>query len=246
MKKEEFYKKLALYYDLIFSAKDYKKDTEFVKKIVKRYKKSKGNKLLDIGCGTGNHDKYLKSNFSIIGIDKYKEMLSIAKRKVKGVKYLQKEMQNFKFKEKFDVVIALFGVMHYNKNKQELKKTLKNIYNHLEKGGILIFDFGLMKENFKNHVGAECIDAKGYHITFVNNQFRIDKNHTETTLVFIIRKNKKETIEIDHHIQTLFSLEEIKQILKEIGFKFYLYDRDYSGKKFTKKSKAPIFVAVKS
>ncbi|MFX1344099.1 MAG: methyltransferase domain-containing protein, partial [Promethearchaeota archaeon] len=72
------YKELAKYYDLIYSWKDYRKETNKIEKLIKKYKKSDGNKLLDVACGTGKHVEYLKENFSCTGIDLNVEMINIA------------------------------------------------------------------------------------------------------------------------------------------------------------------------
>lgn len=46
------YKELAKYYDLIYHWKNYKKETDKIKKLISRYKKSDGKALLDVACGT--------------------------------------------------------------------------------------------------------------------------------------------------------------------------------------------------
>lgn len=56
---------LAEYYDDLYSAKDYCKESEFIKNIAPGAKR-----ILDVGCGTGSHIKYLlqETNF-IQGVD---------------------------------------------------------------------------------------------------------------------------------------------------------------------------------
>ena len=90
MKNQLLYKKLAKYYDLVYSWKDYKKEANKIRKLIKKYKKSEGKGLLDVACGTGGHLKFLKSNFSCTGIDINDEMLKIAKKKVRGL-FLRKQ-----------------------------------------------------------------------------------------------------------------------------------------------------------
>ena len=75
------YREIASYYDLIYSWKDYKKEAKKIKKLILKYKKSDGNELLDIACGTGKHLEYLKNTFSCMGVDINEEMINIAKKK---------------------------------------------------------------------------------------------------------------------------------------------------------------------
>lgn len=84
MRKQLLYKELASYYDLLYSYKDYKKEAEQIRKIINKHRKSKEKELLDVGCGTGKHLKYLKKWFSCTGVDPSKPMLSIAKKMSKA------------------------------------------------------------------------------------------------------------------------------------------------------------------
>ena len=67
-------------------------------------------------------------------------MLNEARKKNSQVKFFQADMQSFSLNEKFGAIICFFNSILYNKNPEEMKTTLTNFYNHLEKGGILIFD----------------------------------------------------------------------------------------------------------
>lgn|SRR3989344_271777 len=120
--------------------KNYKAEVKKILRLISKYKKSKSENLLDIGCGTGSHLLYLRRNFNCTGIDLSNQMLKIAKMKVKGVRFKQADMTNFKFEEKFDIIISLFSVILYSSTYSNFKKTVKNMYNHLEIGGILILE----------------------------------------------------------------------------------------------------------
>jgi len=77
----KLYRSLAWCYDFITTGKGHKEEADFLIKIVKKQKKSKSNTLLDVGCGHGWHDKFLKKKFRIIGIDLSKTILRIAKKR---------------------------------------------------------------------------------------------------------------------------------------------------------------------
>lgn len=49
--------KSAPYYDVIYNAagKNYKTESKRLRQFIRRHKKSKGNALLDVACGTGRH-----------------------------------------------------------------------------------------------------------------------------------------------------------------------------------------------
>ena len=148
MSKNKFYQELAYYYDFICT--DRKKDAEVLKKLIKKHKKSKGNKLLDVACGPGLEDKYLKEDFKVTGIDLHSGILNFAKQRNPDIKYLIGDMRYFKLNETFDV-ITCFDAMCHLSNHKDLQTTLKNFYHHLNKGGVLIFyiDDHFLKEHFK-------------------------------------------------------------------------------------------------
>ena len=71
------YNELAKYYDLIHSDLDYEKSAKGIDKLIQLHLRSKGNKLLDVACGTGTHIKYLEDKYNCTGIDWNEEMLKI-------------------------------------------------------------------------------------------------------------------------------------------------------------------------
>ena len=106
MRKGNLYKDLAWCYEFITSGKEHKQEAEFIKKIVKQYKKSKGNALLDVGCGHGWHDKFLKKN-----LGEFQDLILLVIReddKING--FLQKGRSQSKKtdSEKLDIMIHHF------------------------------------------------------------------------------------------------------------------------------------------
>ena len=66
----------------------YKKETNFISNLIKINKK---DLILDIGCGTANHAIQLSKKVRhLVGIDKSKAMISIAKKKIKQKKLNKK------------------------------------------------------------------------------------------------------------------------------------------------------------
>ena len=246
------YGSLAWCYEFITTGSGHKEEADFVKKIVKKYKTSKGNELLDVCCGHGWHDKFLKKNFKITGIDASKTILKFAKKKNPKIKYVQGDMRNFNLRKKFDVVMSFDGMM-YNLNYKDLEKTIKNLVRHLAEGGILIFHLDRLRENFKqfgivsNPEGHQFF-RNGTHLTYF--QIDYDKNTKdnifESCLVFFIaKKGRNLEVKVDIETMGLFELSKIKKIISKLGFKVFVYSGDFSGKKYSKKSPCPLFVCVK-
>jgi SAM-dependent methyltransferase len=247
MKKGNFYGNLAFYYDFICS--DRRDDVEILSKLINKHKKNKGNKLLDVACGSGLEDKYFKKNFKVRGVDKNRGVLRIAKNRNPEVTYKSGDMRNFKLDEKFDV-ITCFDAMNYLMNYDDLKKTIKNFSEHLNEGGLLVFYLDTIKEHFnQNDVKITHKSKDDMDVILIENWF-VDKDDVgETYLIFIIRKDGKSEIKVDKHEWKLFEREKIKEILEEFGFKTYLYAGNekttFSTTEYYKESLFPIFVCEK-
>ncbi len=148
MTKSQLYKKFAVYYDKIYKNVDYTGESEFINWAVKEYKTSNGLDLLDVACGTGNHAQLLKNNFKVTGLDINEDMLEIAHQKVPEADFIKGDMKELDLDIMFDVVICIFSAIHYNKDYSELEGTIRNFYNHLTDGGVLIYDLSINSENW--------------------------------------------------------------------------------------------------
>jgi len=140
----QFGKKYAEIYNLLYAAKEYQAECDFLEKIFKRYGNPKT--ILDLACGTCNHAIELaKRNYTVTGIDASKYMIGIAREKAKrkrvDVDFRVADMQNFHLDEKFDAAICMFSGMDYILRDKDVDKTLSNINSHLKENGMLIFDF---------------------------------------------------------------------------------------------------------
>src|SRR5438093_13145651 len=102
------YRQLANYYDEIYYFKKYQKETDKIETIIQRHKKSSGNKLLDVACGTGNHIQYRKQHYSVEGLDSSTEMLPIAHKKHPAIVFHRGDMTSFKLKNHINFIMCLF------------------------------------------------------------------------------------------------------------------------------------------
>jgi SAM-dependent methyltransferase len=132
------YKELAVYYDLIYSRKDYKAESRLLRRLIRGNKQSPGKDLLEVGCGTGLYLEQLEKHFSCSGIDISGDMLRIARKRLTTTSLAQGDMRTFDLGAQFDVVLCLFSAIANLKNTRELRRTIGNFSNHLKPGGVLI------------------------------------------------------------------------------------------------------------
>ena len=238
------YKRFAKYYDLIYSEKDYDKEIRFVERLAKKHR-IKGKDVLDVACGTGNHAVLLKKKgFSVIGIDLNKEMLAVARKKTKSIRFLQGDMRRFKLKKRFDIILCMFSAMSYNQNYNELEKTLKNFYSHLKEKGLLVFDLGIYEERWDLKLGVDVIRCqyKGADLVRFARSTR-QGDYGIINMAYIMFKDKKFTFGHEKHKMYIFKALNIKKAAEKVGFKVKLYDA-FSGKPWNKKNKKQLVISA--
>jgi ubiquinone/menaquinone biosynthesis C-methylase UbiE len=145
-----FFRIYAKYYDQIYlKRKDYKKEAEVIKGVIKQLEERRSKNLLDVGCGTGEHLKHLSSKFKCTGMDVNKSMINIAKEKVPNAKFKIADMVKFSLKEKFDVITCLFSAIGYVETFNNMVKTLENFHKHLSEKGLVIVEPWIFRKDFK-------------------------------------------------------------------------------------------------
>ena len=76
-----FNKEYSRIYDSLYLKKNYKKEFNLIKKILKKYFLHYRS-LLDLGCGTGEYSNLMtKLGLKVVGVDRSNEMLKIARSK---------------------------------------------------------------------------------------------------------------------------------------------------------------------
>jgi len=212
------YREIALYYDLIYSWKDYKKEAKKVKKLIFKFKKSDGNELLDVACGTGKHLEYLKDIFSCMGVDINEEMLYIAKKNARGVSFKKADMLTLNLKKKFDVIICLFSSIGYVKTYSNLKKCIQNFAYHLKKGGVVIFEPWLTKSTYiEGYPHMDTYDGEDIKIARLNIS-KIEGNLSVLDMHYLIaERNKEIKYYKDRHELGLFEVDRTLEFMKEVG-----------------------------
>jgi len=222
MKKQELYREYAKYYDLLYSDKNYKKESEKIIYIINKFKKSSGKELLDVACGTGGHLKYLYNRFKCTGLDINQDMLNIAKKKIPNIKYIHGNMINFKLDKEFDVITCLFSSIGYVKTYKNLQKTIKNFIRHLKVGGVVIINPWFDKTNFKEGQPAFAIyESKNLKIVRADTPFIKDGISILDFHYLIAERNRPIKYVCGRHELGLFDIKKTLEIMNSAGLKPY-------------------------
>lgn len=133
------------YYDTLFKDKDYPQETEMVFNLCQKFGVKNPQKILEIGCGSGNHTVLLSQRVKqIVACDIDEQMVNLARQKISKLKLgniLLKKGSLEKLADKnFDLIVALFNVVTYLPNFKALQNFMKAAYDKLNPNGLIIFD----------------------------------------------------------------------------------------------------------
>ena len=126
------------FYDAIYSWKDYAGEAVHLKRLIAAHKRSGGNALLDVACGTGPHVPYLRDDFAYEGLDLDPQMLALARQRFPDVAFHQGDMVDFALGRQFDVVTCLFSSIGYTRTSLRLRQAIATMAAHLSPGGVLL------------------------------------------------------------------------------------------------------------
>jgi SAM-dependent methyltransferase len=135
-------------YDALYAFKDYAAEAAALREIVARENPG-ARTVLDAACGTGEHARFLASDFAVDGIDLEPGLLEIARAKNPAGEFHVADMRTFQLEKRYDVVLCLFGSIGYLLTGEDIVAALGRFRAHLAPGGIVLVEPWLAPEVFK-------------------------------------------------------------------------------------------------
>jgi cyclopropane fatty-acyl-phospholipid synthase-like methyltransferase len=112
----------------------------FVKKLI-----PKGQKILELGCGTGRFITQLKNNYETYGIDISAYAIDEAKRRNQSTVFLNRSLeQSDLFSIKFDAIVAINTLEHLSDSEMMLEK----LHTNLRQNGFLFIHLPVASNKF--------------------------------------------------------------------------------------------------
>lgn len=226
LSKTDPYTGIAEAYDYILRHVDYQLWFEFISDAMIIYCNNPET-VLELGCGTGKFGaKFSSRNFNIVGIDKSIQMLMVAKtRAFRNFRIICSDIRNFVLKQKFDFIFCVHDTMNYLTDKDDIRSVLRSVKAVMHKGSIFMFDITTEHniERFFNNK-TSVYKTRGLHIEWGNSYDRENKIITsrfKTT-------DKEGSVYREEHIQKIYSVEEITEIVESEGFTILHICSDYT------------------
>lgn len=134
----EVFKMYSKYYNLFYADKNYSSEVEYINEVIKRFSPA-AKSILEYGSGTGGHGLLLQQmGYRIMGVERSPDMAAVALSK--GYPCQVSDILDFTTQERYDVCIALFHVVSYLNNNQDLIKLFTKTRSVLSDSGLFVFD----------------------------------------------------------------------------------------------------------
>jgi ubiquinone/menaquinone biosynthesis C-methylase UbiE len=223
--------KTAQLYDLFYGSKDYAAETQELHAFIKKHKRSQGNQLLDVACGTGRHAQFLKRLYKVEGLDLDGGLLELARERHPDLEFHEASMIDFDIDHEFDVIACLFSSIGYVKTIDNLNKAINNMSKHLVPGGVLLVEpwFGT-DAYFPGMAHASFIDQPGLKACRMNVS-RIEDGMSVLEFHYLVAQENDDVHHFrERHELGLFSKEEHIQAFRNSGLRVSYDDHGLTGR----------------
>jgi len=232
-------------YPYLFNEEKFLSTPEEVNHILNLTNVVKG-KVLDACCGPGRHSVELaKRGFRVTSVDISPFLLNKAKSRAKkenvSVEWIQDDIRKFVKPDTFDLALNMFTSFGFFDDKSDDLRVLKNIFKSLKNRGILVMD-SMCKERmariFQPTTSTELDDG-----SFLVQRHEIFDDWSRVRNEWIlISKGKATSFKFN---LTIYSGQELKQLLQNAGFSKVTLYGNLEGEPFRLDSTRLVIVAVK-
>lgn len=183
---------LKIYEKKILTPERTLQEVNFIEKILNLKPRME---ILDLACGAGRHSIELaRRGYKVVGQDINPLFLNIAKRRARkvGVKisWIQRDMREIPFKEKFDAIINIFTAFGYFEKEEDNQKVLFEIAKALKKNGVFLIDINNPYYIVSRFQPRDFVEIKGGPLFLLERSFDFLTNRINERRIFITKNRK--------------------------------------------------------
>ena len=215
--RETIYGDFARYYDFL----GWNRFARICAERLRQFVKLRGNgseTVLDLACGTGELEYRLKkTGLKFTGVDISRRMLSEARLKNKGMRFVHGDISGVRLNRKFDIVTCFFDSVNHLQGTAALRRMFKTVRIHLKPGGFFIFDM-LTPEGLEKWESVEIRRGKDYYVA-INGFYDSARIKAEVTIEGFVKTPKQGYARFCQRVKEMsYPLDKVAEILTGAGF----------------------------
>ncbi|MDE7364935.1 MAG: class I SAM-dependent methyltransferase [Ruminococcus sp.] len=218
------YSAFARYYDSLTANIDYRKRAEYFHAIIEKFRRTNGNILLDLACGTGSiSEEMAKIGYDVIGVDCSDEMLGIALDKKfdsdSNVQYLCQDMRKLDMFGSMDITICALDSINHLASIEDVRKVFENVAFFSEPDALFIFDVNTLYKH-RNVLANNTFTYETDEVYCIwENTLVPETDEVKMNLEFFeLEENGLYSRSSDSFSEKAYSESDIEKLLAETGF----------------------------
>jgi SAM-dependent methyltransferase len=225
-----FSESAALYDKIYINLKNYRDEARNVGAWIKRLRPD-AQTVLDVACGTGEHDRFLSADYRVDGIDLNPEFVRIAKTKNPAGDYRVADMSNFDLNQRYDVIVCLFSSIGYVQTTGNLHAALASFHRHLNAGGIVLVEPWFTPEGWnKGILHIAIVDEDQLKVCRMNISEVKSGRLSFFTFHYLVGTPQGVAHFTEDHTLGLFTLDEMKAAFEATGLNVQYDDQGIFGR----------------
>ncbi len=206
-------------------------------------------RIIDVGCGTGLLTCELAQlGYTVVGVEPARAMLDLAQEKEGGKKVTwllgsTEQLQG----QKADMVIMTSHVAQFFVSSEKWDEALKNMYDALEEGGVILFDsknpLSAPWKNWSKEKTKRTRTTPEGEVMFWIDAPVVNGNQVEYELHYLFSKDSEELVSKNTLVYR--SKDEIMEDLQTVGFQVENVYGNWNGDEYSEDSEEMIFLAKK-
>lgn len=221
------------YYDLLYQDKDYTAEVDYLDHLLQKHNVP-GRNILEFGSGTGKHAQlFVAKGYTVHGVERSKEMVAQSAT-CKGFTCEVGDVCKVHLNRTYDAVLSLFHVVSYQISNKSVKDLFARAEEHLEKGGLFVFDVWYSPAVYNQkpghrikHMANESVEiSRVAEPVIYSDQNRVDVNYTIDAKE--LNTGQHTTVKECHSMRH-FSLPELGLVAEANGFEWITAEEFLTG-----------------
>lgn len=227
---------------------DYDGIARWLDSAIGRYKRSEGNILLDLACGSGSLSVRMQAlGYDVIGVEESPEMLSQAMNKGMGsILFLCQPLVDLDLYGTIDVCVSTLDSLSHITDMRVLRRVLERVALFLDPGGVFLFDVNTVYKHRERLAGQTFVyDLDDVYCVW-QNSLREDGVTVDIDLDFFVEQEDGLYRRTEEHFsERAYTMDELLALLDQVGFEVVDMFDDYTDREPSERTERLVIVCTK-